>query len=680
MLRMAISTLGDLLHHRAIHQPNVPVYTFLEDGETIAHRLTYLQLERCAQTIAVRLQERVAFGSRVILVYPPGLEFITTFFGCLLAGMVAVPAYLSHSKQAISQLRAIATDAQVSLILTTTSQFTQIEPQLAQHPDLAVLPWLTTHDLSSDPELERVDSNLRPETLAFIQYTSGSTSSPKGVMISHQNLLHNLAQIDQGFGHTPHSKGVIWLPSYHDMGLVGGILQPLYGGFPVVLIPPVAFLQKPFRWLQAISEHRATTSGGPNFAYELCVRKVTPEQKATLDLSSWEAAFNGAEFVRAETLERFATTFEPCGFRREAFYPCYGMAEATLFITGGQKMALPKICQIKRSALACHQVVPAADEADRQAIVSGGQPWLGQNVIIVEPNSLTRCSVNQVGEIWVAGESIAQGYWNQPERTQYTFRAYLADTGEGPFLRTGDLGFLRDGELFVTGRIKDLILIRGRNYYPQDIERTVQQSHSALRPDCGAAFAVEIENEERLVIAHEVERSYLRALDVDEIIRTIRQAVAEQQEIQPYAVVLLRTASIPKTSSGKVQYHACRTGFLCGSLEVVGEWIEESQGAVEQPQLLLESAPTAETIQAWLIARLAPYLNVSPDDIDIDEPFADYSLDSSVAVTLTGELADWLNCDLSPTLFWKYPNISTLAQHLAQEYQLAPSEPQPFSL
>jgi acyl-CoA synthetase (AMP-forming)/AMP-acid ligase II len=257
------------------------------------------------------------------------LEFITAFYGCLLAGMVAVPTYLSHSKQAISRLRAIATDAQASLILTTTSQFTQIEPQLAQHPDLAVLPWLTTDDLFSDPESERVDSNLRPETLAFIQYTSGSTSSPKGVMISHQNLLHNLAQIDQGFGHTPHSKGVIWLPSYHDMGLVGGILQPLYGGFPVVLIPPVAFLQKPFRWLQTISEHRATTSGGPNFAYELCVRKVTPQQKATLDLSSWEVAFNGAEFVRAETLEQFATTFEPCGFRREAFYPCYGMAEAT---------------------------------------------------------------------------------------------------------------------------------------------------------------------------------------------------------------------------------------------------------------------------------------------------------------------------------------------------------------
>ena len=358
------------------------------------------------------------------------------------------------------------------------------------------------------------------------------------------------------------------------MGLVGGVLQPLYGGFPVTLMSPVDFLQKPLRWLQANSRYKATTSGGPNFAYDLCVRRITDEQKATLDLSNWEVAFNGAEPIRADTLERFAAAFEPCGFRASAFYPCYGMAETTLIVSGGVKATQPTIKIIQGEPLEQNQVVPAFNQKDgTRTLVSCGQTRLEQQIVIAHPETLKICLPDEVGEIWVSGDSVAQGYWNRSEETEHTFKAYLADSGEGPFLRTGDLGFLHDGEIFITGRIKDLIIIRGRNHYPQDIELTVEQSHAALRLSHGAAFSVDVDDVEQLVIAQEVERSYLRNLNVNEIVTAMCQSVAQQHEIQIYAILLLKTGSIPKTSSGKIQRYACRTGFLNNSLDVVSDWI-----------------------------------------------------------------------------------------------------------
>jgi acyl-CoA synthetase (AMP-forming)/AMP-acid ligase II len=367
-------------------------------------------------------------------------------------------------------------------------------------------------------------------------------------------------------------------------------------GVPCVLMPPVAFLQRPVRWLQAISRYRATISVAPNFAYDLCVRKITPAQRATLDLRSWEMAFNGAEPIRAATLERFAATFAPCGFRREAFYPCYGLAEATLIVSGGEKADIPVVQTVQQAALERHQVVPAtAKDEDTRTLVSCGRTLLDGRVVIADPESRTRCQPGEVGEIWVAGPSVAQGYWNRPAETVQTFQAYLADTGEGPFLRTGDLGCVYQGELFVTGRMKDVIIIRGSNHYPQDIELTVERCHPSLRPGCGAAFAVEVAGEERLIVVQEVERRYQpprqrpperrqvdvdpgfdpecpQPLDLDAVVGNIRQAVAEQHGMQVYAVLLLRAGSIPKTSSGKLQRYACCAGFLTDSLEVVGKW------------------------------------------------------------------------------------------------------------
>lgn len=587
------NTLVDLLRYRALHQPDRIAYRFLIDGETETVSLTYQELEAQSRAIASQLQQFCQPGDRALLLYQPGLEYISAFFGCLFAGVVAVPAYPPRPNRSLSRIQSILTDAGATVALTTTAIFSRLEKRVADVPELETLGWLATDRIEPTQANSWQDPQIESSTLAFLQYTSGSTATPKGVMISHQNLLRNLEAIAHCFEHSAESVGVIWLPPYHDMGLIGGILQPLYAGFTVILMSPLVFLQSPFRWLQAVSRYRGTTSGGPNFAYELCIKKITPEQKQTLDLSSWDVAFNGAEPINATTLEQFAAAFGECGFRRSAFYPCYGMAETTLIVSGGEKTAPPLYKTFDAEALEKHWVVPASGESpNSRTLVSCGGQIPHHLVAIAHPETLTRCVPGEVGEIWVSGASIAQGYWNQPEESRSTFKAYLADTGEGPFLRTGDLGFLENGfldkpELFVTGRLKDLIIISGHNHYPQDIERTVEQSHPAIRPTCSAAFSVEIGGEERLIIVAEVERRYRqrkrqaslpsgdplkhRSLEPKSTIQSIRRSVSSYHDLQVYRVLLIEHGSIPKTSSGKIQRHACRTGFLAGTLAVVEE-------------------------------------------------------------------------------------------------------------
>lgn len=572
-----VLTLVDLLQERARRQPDCLAYSFLQDGEIETDRLTYPGLDRQARAIAAQLQSFNAAGSRVLLCYPPGLEFITAFFGCLYAGAIAVPAYPPRHNRNISRVQSIVTSSQPTLALTTSTLMRSIERHLSEITELAELRWLTT-DTVNDNQADRWQLPLiNPDSLAFLQYTSGSTGTPKGVMVSHRNLLHNSALIHQCFAGTPESQGVSWLPPYHDMGLIGGILQPLYVGAPVTLMPPLAFLQKPIRWLQAISNVQATTSGGPNFAFDLCVRKFKPGQLENLDLSSWKVAFTGAEPIRANTLEQFAKTFEPYGFNKAALRSCYGMAETTLIISGGISGTAPTVYPVDAAALEKNQVRVSQDSQAEIRIVGCGQALQDLEVVIVDPECLMPCPANQVGEVWVAGASVAQGYWNQPEQTQETFHAYLSS--KGPFCRTGDLGFLLDNELFITGRIKDLMIIRGQNHYPQDVEITVENSHPALRPSAGAVFTVEIKGEERVVIVQEIKRSYLRNINIQEVVGNIRQAVAAQHGLQIYTTALVKTGSIPKTSSGKIQRYACQTQFLNGALSVIGDWSENPQSS-----------------------------------------------------------------------------------------------------
>ncbi len=576
-----LTTLVDLLRQRAECQADDRAYTFLVDGESEEAHLTYGELDRQARAIGAWLTSQGLKGQRALLLYPPGLDFIATFFGCQYAEVVAVPVYPPRMNRGPARIQAIAADAGATVALTTDAVLERVRPLIDQTSDLKGLRWLSTdqaaHGADQGYERQWQPPRITGDTLAFLQYTSGSTGTPKGVMLSHSNLLHNSALIAYAFEHTRSASGVFWLPSYHDMGLVGGILQPLYVGRPNILMSPVAFLQKPLRWLQAISRYGGTTSGGPNFAFDLCVRKITPNQRATLDLSGWTVAFTGAEPVRADTLEQFAETFAPCGFRPEAFYPCYGLAEATLLVSGGHKAAPPIVRGFDGKSLEADRAVPiAAGEGGTRTLVGCGQTMPDQQIVIADPNRLTRMPAGQVGEVWVSGPSVAQGYWQRTDETEQTFRAYLQDTGEGPFLRTGDLGFTHDGELFVTGRLKDLVIVRGENHYPQDIEATAAKSHPGVRDGLGAAFTVEEGAEPKLVIILELERR--QRAEAPQVIEAVRRDVAGEHELLVDSIVLVRAGSIPKTSSGKIQRHVCRDAFLDRSLDVVAEWRAGSDG------------------------------------------------------------------------------------------------------
>ncbi|HEY0607927.1 MAG TPA: condensation domain-containing protein, partial [Herpetosiphonaceae bacterium] len=646
-------TLVELLRWRAEHQPDRPAYTFLSEGENAEVTLSYAQVDHQARAIAALLQGCATPGARALLLYPPGVEYICAFFGCLYAGIVAVPAYPPQSarlERSLPRLRAIVTDCAPTIALTTAALHQRLAPALSADPDFQAITWLVADDLAGHAETWRAPE-LDGATLAFLQYTSGSTAAPKGVMISHANLLHNQRLIRQGFGHDEHATIVGWLPLYHDMGLIGNVLQPLYLGARCVLMSPIAFLQSPIRWLQAISRYRATTSGAPNFAYDLCVRKITPEQRATLDLSSWTVAFNGAEPVRAETLDRFAETFAECGFRREAFYPCYGLAETTLIVTGGSPAAPPLITAFAGDELEHRRVVERdADQPGTRSLVGCGQVLGDQRVVVVDPETGAASRPNTIGEIWVSGPSVAQGYWQRPEASAQTFGARLP-CGDGPFLRTGDLGFFHAGELFIAGRLKDLIIIRGRNYYPQDIELTVERSHPALRASATAAFAVEIAGEERLIIAQEVERQH-RAADLDTVAAAIRQAISEQHELQAHAILLLKPGSLPKTSSGKIQRHLCRARFLSGDLDALHQSTIAAlpaNPATGLDRATLLAAPIDQRrslIAAYLRDLTAQTLGVAPDALVLEQPLSSFGIDSLAAV----ELQHRVEIDLGVTI------------------------------
>ncbi|HEY0404306.1 MAG TPA: amino acid adenylation domain-containing protein, partial [Pyrinomonadaceae bacterium] len=672
-------TLTDLLRSRALEQPEQRAYTFLVDGETEKASFTYAELDRQARAVAAWLRPLVASGERVLLLYPPGLEYLAAFFGCLYVGAVAVPAYPPKRNRHLLRLQAIATDAEASVVLTTSPILSRAATGFAQNPYLKPLRWLATDHLAAETATDWQEPSVSSDDLAFLQYTSGSTGTPKGVMLTHANLLHNAALVYQACEHTPTDSYVSWLPTFHDMGFMAGILQPLYGGFPVVLMSPAAFLQRPVLWLEALTRYRATTSGGPNFAYDLCVRKITPQMRETLDLSNWSVAFNGAEPIRAKTLEQFAEAFAPCGFRAEAFYPCYGLAEATLMVSGSRKLASHIVATVDAEALENNRAVEtSADDEEGYALVGCGRTLMGQKVIAVDPVTLTECAPDEIGEIWVSGQSVAQGYWNRPEETELTFQAYLPETGDGPFLRTGDLGFMRDGELFVTGRLKDLIVIRGRNHYPQDIELTVEQCHAALRPGCGAAFSIDVAGEERLVVVQEVDQRRAAELDLHALIENISQAIAEEHDLQAYALVLIEAGTIPKTSSGKIQRHAARAAFLESSLETLTEWRAIISSAGEQTTTDEATAfESVEAVAAWFQGQLAARLGLSPSDVDMGQPITRYGLDSMMAIELKHSIESRLGVVLPILNFFDSPSISQIA---ANAFAQLASAAQPSSL
>jgi acyl transferase domain-containing protein/acyl-CoA synthetase (AMP-forming)/AMP-acid ligase II/acyl carrier protein len=667
------ATLIGVLRGWSARQPRKRLYTYLSVGDGEAgERLSYAELDRRARAIAARLQELGLAGERALLLYPPGLEFIAAFLGCLYAGVVAVPASMGRANRPGSRLRAVAADARPRAVLTVASLLPDSGSWAAQVPELDGLHRLSSDDIDGELAGSWRDPRVGTDDLAFLQYTSGSTSAPKGVMVTHGNLVDNSELIRRCFGTVPDGEGVTWLPFHHDMGLIGGLLQALYCGASCTLLSPAAFLQRPLRWVEAVSRTGALVSGGPNFAYGLCADRATPERIAGLDLSAWRVAFNGAEPVRAETMERFAEAFAPFGFRREAFLPCYGMAETTLMVSGGPWQAPPVVLAVRAAALEQGRVEPAeAGEAGARPVVGCGQVPDGMRVAIADPETGARAPEGRVGEVWVAGPSVAVGYWGRPEETEQTFGAQLAGDADGPLLRTGDLGFVRGGELFITGRLKDLIIVRGRNVYPQDVEWVAGRSHPALQPDAAAAFAVEAGGQERLVVVQELDRP-AKDVPVDEVVRAVRESVAEQLELDVYAVALLRRRSLPRTSSGKVQRHVCRALFLEGGLdEVARSLVEPSDDPLEPtaaratPDDRPGVARAAEEIRDWLATRLAAVLGVPPPELDVHQPLGGSGLTSVQVIGLAGELQEWLGRPLSPTLVYEYPTIDELSRYLA---------------
>jgi acyl-CoA synthetase (AMP-forming)/AMP-acid ligase II len=571
------STLTELLRWRARQQSDKLAYKFLVDGKPDGPELTYTELDRLARAIGAWLQQHSTKGERALLLYPQGLEVIAAFCGCLYGGIIAIPVPPpdgGRMKRTLPRLRSIVQDAQASICLTTGRILSLLENGREDFPEFDQMQWLDTEQVDLNLAESWQDPQASRDDLAYLQYTSGSTSTPKGVMLSHHNLMFHSGYLNEACGYDSDSATVTWMPYFHDYGLVQGMVQPLYNGTPCYVMSPFSFIKQPMRWLGAITHYRATHSQAPNFAYDLCVRRAKPKQLAKLDLSSWQAAGNAAEPINPKVMQAFFETFEPCGFRWNAFAPAYGLAEDTLLVSSKPLLTPPVLCILDASALEKNRIVPIPSPQEGvRMLPSCGRLVCDTQVVIANPDTLTQCDPDEVGEIWVKDPSVAQGYWQRPEATKETFQAYLTDTGEGPFLRTGDLGFLRDGELFITGRIKDLIIIRGTNHYPQDIEWTVQAVHSALRPDYGAAFAIEAGGEERLITLQEVER---RTHDVnfEELIGDIRQAIAEEHEIPAYAVVLVQPGTIEKTSSGKIQRRAARTKFLNGELGVIADWSE----------------------------------------------------------------------------------------------------------
>ena len=668
-------TLVDRFNSVLERRADTPLYRFLSDDKDELKVLTGATLDRRARAIAVALRERTAVGDRALILCPPGLDYVAAFFGCLYAGVVAVPAYppsLGLLARMLPRLLGVIEDATPAVLLAPASTVLMSDEIAAVAPAMSALPWLAVDEVDEAGASRWRRPGIRAEDLAFLQYTSGSTGRPKGVMISHANLLANLGAIEHHMfepdGTQRHS--VIWLPPYHDMGLMG-LLEGAYQGYPTTFMSPLGFLKRPARWLRAISDYRATHSGGPNFSFDLCMTRISEEERVDLDLSSWQVAFTGAEPVRAETLDRFAKSFAPNGFRRSAFYPCYGMAEATLLVTGGARITEPLVLRVDAGALAQNRLEPAEPGDVSRSLVGCGQIIPGHRLLVVAPEARTPLPDGQVGEIWTGGPSIAGGYWGRPEESSERLAAYLAN-GTGPFLRTGDLGFLAGGELYVTGRIKDLIVIAGKNHYPQDIEHTVEATHPGLRPGAGIAFSVDNGNEERLVVVQAANVNAAR-LEGESIFTGIRTAISQEHGLQVHEVVLVKSGSIPKTSSGKLQRFACKQAYLAGSLDAVARW---SAAAAPSPAPSIVSAPPEAPRPAFadrlalerrLLQEIATRLHVDPERLDPTRPLASYGLQSIDLVGLIGELERWVGRTLSATLAWEYPTVEALAAYLSSD-------------
>ena len=652
-------TLADALVRHASRTPNKTAYVFLQDGESEEVVLTFQELERRVAAVAKALWEIEAHGKNILLLYPPGLDFVVGFLGCIWAGATAVPVYPPTRLRHLGRLQATVSDCGGKHALTISSYRPVIEDLLRSAPECDRLSFVCTENLDTTSETSP-PFNVDDNSIALLQYTSGSTAQPKGVMVSHANLVHNQRMIQRAFGHDADSLMMGWLPMYHDMGLIGVVLQPLFVGFPSVLMSPSHFLQRPLRWLTAVSRYGATTSGAPDFAYRLCVDRISKREAESLDLSRWKVAFNGAEPIRRETLESFASHFRMAGFQRQAFFPCYGLAEATLFVTGGPPENEPETVTVDAASLQSKKFVTANGEPlPRRSLVSSGRVAEGSSVVIVDADGQP-CKDGEIGEIWISGPHVARGYWNQPEQTRHSFHALLDGDERSQYLRTGDLGVIWNEGLYVTGRISDLIIAHGRNHYPQDIEATVESAHAGLQLAGGAAFSVEDGGEERLVIVHELQRQFVHTSEAhDEIIRAIRDRIGREHELRAHSIVLIRPGSLPRTTSGKPQRRRCRQQFLDSELAVVA--IDSLATSATRRASSPYEVP--ETPREVALASIFGEL-LGVDAVGRNDSFLELGGNSLLAAQLVARIQESFGVDVQIEDVFDRPTVSSLSAHL----------------
>ena len=645
------STLVHLVQARVAASPDKTAFTFLNESLDEEATLTYADLDLHARRIARRLLDGGHGGECVLLLYPTSAEFITAFFGCLYAGAVAVPVYPPRANRSVDRIKAIATSARARAALTTADVLSSIARRFTLPPELDVLAWIATSHHDSPGDDPGALPAIEPEHLAYLQYTSGSTGAPKGVMITHANLLCTLEDIHRNALHDEGTVMVTWLPVFHDLGLIYGLLQPIYNDFPCYVMAPLVFLKTPVNWILALARYEATHTAAPNFGYDICARHVDPSEVAGLDLSHWRAAIICAEPVRKPTVDAFTRRFGPIGFRENAFCPCFGLAEATLKVTATTANAPVVFAAMDPAALAANRALPVADpDGETRYFANCGRTHIDAKVLVVEPETLTPCNENEIGEIWTASGNVAQGYWENEEATAYTFGGMLA-SGDGPFMRTGDLGFLRDGDLYVAGRLKDLIIIRGRNHYPQDIEWTTENAHPDLVAGAGVAFSVDEEDRERLVVLQEIKRTALRHLIVEDVVGAIRKAVALEHELEVHAVGLLKPGRLLKTSSGKLQRNACKKQYLADALDTVALDIVDEP----PPGPSIPLHPTADDgaltdnpadVESFLVREAAELLRQPVDSIDVHDTILNIGLDSLSSMKLVSRLETHFSVDI----------------------------------
>ncbi len=654
-------TLIDVALERAAQDRDRLAIQLLDDGERPGDRATFGELFQRAAALAAMLQRRGAAGERALILAPSSIDYIVGWLGSVLAAVIPATAYPPRRNRNDRRLESIASDCTPSLILTTSSVADYRDQAIHHTPALAAPEWIVIDRIDRAAADEWQPPAITSDQIALLQYTSGSTSTPKGVMVSHDNLLATIEDLDVGFLHDRDSVMVSWLPLFHDMGLIYGVLSPFVGGFPCYLMPPAAFSQRPWRWLKAISDYRGSHTSAPNFAYELCLEKIDPEQAAELDLSHWRGALNGAEPVRLSTLLRFVERYGASGFRRQTFCPGFGLAENGLKVSCVGRDSEWQSRSLDSEALKAGRLVDAPPGSGQQ-VIGCGPPGPNTTIRIVDPESRRALEESRVGEIWVAGRAKAHGYWQRPEASRDTFQAQI-DGESGGYLRTGDLGFLWQGELYVTGRLKELLIIHGQNFYPQDIEQVVAAADPALQLDAGAAFTIEVDGEERLVVAHEVRRSALRRSEPQALVDAIRGAILERLELLAERVILLRPFGLPKTTSGKIQRTLCRQLYLAGELDIHHESGPASDWQGPEEGERGRHSPQGETIRQWLIERIAS-LSRRPIAAVAAAGRRPIALDSIGSVALAADLAEWLGIELPETLVYDYPTLDALTDHL----------------